>query len=197
MKKWLFISALILVWKFCSPAGEVSLGPGVLAAAPPVQSAIATPVSYQLKGYAVTELAAFQLQAKVLSKTNYYFDRESDISPTDLALGWGRMSDEALLAQFSISQSGRFYRWRVKEYPIPHDEIVSSSANMHLIPANDSVAKVITKIRKGDLISLSGSLVEAVSVNDDWRWRSSLTRGDAGAGACELIWVETIQILSP
>ena len=27
---------------------------------------------------------------------------------------------------------------------------------------------------------------------DGWRWRSSLTREDTGAGACELVWVERI-----
>ena len=38
-------------------------------------------------------------------------DRESDLAPVDLALGWGRMSDEAILKDIQISQSGRFYFW--------------------------------------------------------------------------------------
>jgi hypothetical protein len=29
---------------------------------------------------------------------------------------------------------------------------------------------------------------------DGWRWRSSLTREDTGAGACELVWVERIAV---
>jgi hypothetical protein len=29
---------------------------------------------------------------------------------------------------------------------------------------------------------------------DGWRWRSSLTREDVGNGACELVWVERIEV---
>ena len=41
------------------------------------------------------------------------------------------------------------------------------------------------------LLTFSGYLIEA-RAPDGWRWRSSLTREDTGAGACELVWVEQI-----
>ena len=42
----------------------------------------------------------------------YHFDMISDLVPEDLALGWGPMSDNHVLAAFDISQSARFYTWR-------------------------------------------------------------------------------------
>jgi NMD protein affecting ribosome stability and mRNA decay len=68
---------------------------------------------------------------------------------------------------------------------------------MHLIPATDIVEGVIKEIRNGDIIELSGSLVNVQSDSDGWHWKSSQTRNDTGKGACELIWVDQLQIVTP
>ena len=46
------------------------------------------------------------------------------------------MSDEAVIDQIEISQSGRWYRWHSDALLIPKLEIQTHSANMHLIPAD-------------------------------------------------------------
>jgi hypothetical protein len=188
---------IVVVWKFYSNSDEVSLGPGVKVYELPYQGIINLPFKRAMGDYTITGLAQFKIKAKVLSKENYSFDRASDFSPTDLALGWGNMSDEDILDKIDISQSGRFYRWRVDSFPIPRKEIETYSANMHLIPANKSVAYDLKRVRKGEIIELSGSLVEVTSDIDSSRWKSSLTRNDTGAGACELILVESIYVVSP
>lgn len=146
-----------------------------------------------LEGYTISSLATFELKAKVLSRKNYSFGRESDLSPTDLALGWGRMSDESVLESISISQSGRWYRWRSNTLPIPKQEIQISSANMHMIPKNELVREQLSQIKKGDVVTLSGNLVR-VDAPDGWSWTSSLTRSDTGDGACEVVLVDNIVI---
>ena len=50
-------------------------------------------------------------------------------------------------------------------------------------------------MRAGDVVTLDGLLVEADKPGG-WRWRSSMTRADTGAGACELVYVEDIRIES-
>ncbi|WP_286239452.1 hypothetical protein [Neptuniibacter halophilus] len=187
---------LIAVWKFSQP-GEVSTGPGVMAEDIPLQVDLPPGVIAEVDDYQINQLAEFRIKAKVLGREDYTLDREADLSPTDLALGWGRMSDETVLAEVDISQSGRFYFWRVESFPIPRQEIVSSSANMHLIPASGTVKSEIDSVRRGDIVEIKGYLVEARSQADGWRWRSSLTRNDSGAGACELIWVEQLNIVTP
>jgi len=166
--------------------------PGVFVPDAPLQSDPVSRATTRLGDFELTPLADFSLDARVLSRADYRLGTESELSPTDLALGWGRMSDSAVIAQLDISQSARFYSYRwSEEPPIPAREIMVSSANMHLIPADPGVAAAIARVRVGELISLRGHLVE-VRREDGWRWRSSLRRDDSGAGACELVLVDSI-----
>jgi hypothetical protein len=171
--------------------------PGVLAPDVPEQRDIGgKTLQFERGGAQLTALASFALRARVLSREDYRFDAGAVISPVDLALGWGRMSDSAVLDKVSISQYGRFYHWYVDEFPIPNMEIIESSANMHLVPADGAVERAIDKSRAGDVIELQGYLV-AARMPDGGEWRSSLTRSDAGYGACELVWVESFTISPP
>ena len=168
--------------------------PGVLVAAVPQQQALVAGVSPMQKGnYSIKPLAKFSLSARVLSRADYSWDTESELAPIDLALGWQRMSDSAVLAKIDISQSGRFYFWHVLDFPIPEQEIIESSANMHLIPADQTVLLDIERTRAGDVVTFDGYLVEADGPNG-YKWVSSLTRSDSGAGACEVVWVENFGI---
>jgi hypothetical protein len=46
-------------------------------------------------------------------------------------------------------------------------------------------------VREGERVRIDGWLVEA-HAPDGWRWRSSLSRDDTGAGACEVVYACTI-----
>jgi hypothetical protein len=197
MKRFFLLLLIVgMGWKYYNHSDQVSLGPGVMVNEVPQQENIDSSISYKNDDYTITGVATFRIKAKVLSKENYHIGREADLSPIDLALGWGNMSDESILEQIEISQSRRFYRWHVESFPIPRREIETHSANMHLIPASDSVKSVIESVRKGDIIEISGSLVNVRSNSDDWYWKSSQTRNDTGKGACELIWVESAYIVT-
>ena len=174
------------------PAGPVATPPGVLAEDDPAQTAC-DPQSWQVGGYKVTALAAFSMKARVLSTERYHFDRESDLVPEDVAFGWGQMSDKRVLDQLDIDQSGRFYHWSCKEFPISRRNIETHSANMHLIPADSTVRRAILSLRPGQVVSLQGFLVRA-DAPDGWRWISSLTREDTGDGACELVYVQGLAV---
>jgi len=194
MKRWfLVVVVAVAAWHWWSQR-DVPRAPGVVAAAAPLQSALTSPVPTLSKpGYQIKPLAVFALEARVLGIERYRFDRGADLSPVDLALGWGRMSDNAILERINITQSGRFYYWTAPEYPIPRREIETSSANVHIVPANETVLQHLSAIRRGHVVRLTGYLIE-VQGSDGWRWKSSLTRADTGRGACELIWVERVDV---
>ena len=172
--------------------GPVScpMPPSVSAFGDPLQSRLPSGVGpFRLRAATLQPLAGFSVDARVLSRQDYSSGRESDLSPTDLALGWGRMRDEAVLDRLDISQSGRWYTYRWSDdAPIPPDEIVRSSANMHMIPANATAASALADVREGDRVRVDGWLVEA-DAPDGWTWRSSMSREDSGDGACEVIYV--------
>jgi hypothetical protein len=199
MRKLLIAAALLLVLlgvlthrQHRSPQPE----PGVLAAEPPAQVDLDHGAQLQRGDVTLTTRAHFDITARVLSRKDYSGGADARLIPTDLALGWGRMSDSDVLAKIDISQSGRFYYWHVKEFPIPRREIETSSANMHMIPANEDVKRQLEQVRQGELVRITGFLVEARRA-DGWRWKTSLTRDDTGAGACELIYVERIDTAAP
>ena len=151
---------------------------------------------HQFNGYSMTNLQPYTGEFRVLSKENYNFGRESEISPVDFALGWDKMADPQVYQQLSIRQSNRWYHWRYENSPpIPVREIEMQSANTHLIPASKQIAEQLKAIDQDDLIYLKGQLVEVKS-SDGWTWRSSLSREDTGGGACELMLVEDVRVIS-
>lgn len=72
-------------------------------------------------------------------------------------------------------------------------EISRHSSNMHMVPLDDDVRATLLDARRGHLVRITGWLIEA-RANDGWRWRSSLSRGDTGQGACELVLVERVEL---
>jgi hypothetical protein len=182
----------VLAYRFW-PEEEITHAPGVLVAEAPEQSPIEDGKSWKYNDYRIAPLAAFNLRARVLHKKNYSSGREAELSPVDLALGWGPMSDQKVLDDILITQRNRWYYWRAKRLPISKEAIISSSANMHMIPANDEVEKILETIQSGHIIRLSGYLV-AIKADHGWKWRSSLTRKDTGDGSCEVVWVESAQV---
>ena len=173
-----------------SLADGCPLPPGVSPGAAPLQSDVPASLGvFTLPAATLQPLAGFSLEARVLSREDYHLGREAELSPTDLALGWQRMGEDEVLSQLKISQSSRWYHYRwADQPPLPPQEIARSSANMHMIPAGESVARALAAVRKDDRVRIDGWLVQA-KATDGWQWRSSTSREDTGAGACEVVYV--------
>ncbi|MDH5833146.1 hypothetical protein [Luteimonas kalidii] len=150
---------------------------------------------FRLEAGTLTPLAGFRIDARVLSREDYSVGREAAFSPTDLALGWDRMREDAVLDRLQIRQSARWYHYRWSgEPPLPLEDLIRSSANMHIIPADAAAAQSLRRVRRDDRVRIRGWLVQAETGNG-WRWRSSLSRDDRGNGACELVYACSIEVL--
>jgi hypothetical protein len=183
--------AALLFWSAWS-SRPIPHSPGETAPEPPTQSSARDAPTLTHDGYRIEALARFEVRARVLSTETYRFGREADLSPEDLALGWGRMSDTTFIDQLNIRQGVRYYSYSwPHDPPLPPSEIISSSANMHIIPGNDDAAQSLRKVRVGNIVDIRGYLVRA-DAPDGWHWVSSLSRTDSGGGACELVWAESI-----
>jgi len=169
--------------------------PGVPHGQAPLQTPVpATLTSFPLADAMLVPLAGISLEARVLSRRNYHFGRESRLAPTDLALGWQDMARDEVLRRLSITQSGRWYQYRWSDDPpLPPAVIARQSANMHLIPASSQVARSLSEVRTHQRVRIDGWLVEAKMGKATWR--SSTTREDTGDGACELIYVCALTII--
>ena len=181
-------------WYFHRP---ITYPPGVLIASEPEQiDVVGSAKSIDYRAFHLQPLAHFTIDARVLHRKIYRYDRPAELVPVDLALGWGPMSDQHVLDQLKISQSMRFYWYEYqRQPPIPKDQIISHSTNIHVIPSTTEIASRCKSLRTGLLVHLSGELVEATGPGIG-TWRSSLSRTDTGNGACELMWVEKMSVLN-
>lgn len=216
--KW-FLAALMLaaaMYGWFQSYGAPDLPDGVLVADPPAQTATqATP--FQYKGLTITPLADFAITARVVSTRSYLFDAQAvlqsvvqngrdllavvqdgeALSPLDLGLSWGQMSDNRFVQQVDFAQAGRFLSWRPKPpavaLPFENHEFNRMVANMHMIPANHWVREVLMASKRDHIVSFKGYLVR-ISNPQGFYWSSSLSRDDTGDGACEVVWVTQFRI---
>jgi hypothetical protein len=168
---------------------------GAIAPREPLQTDIETATTVRHGRWTLTPRAQYDITARILGREDYRFDALADLVPEDLALGWGPMSDNRVLAAFEFSQSARFYSWRPRSgLPIARKDVIEHSANTHVIPADAHTRAQLARLRVGEVVRLTGILVDAVR-DDGASVRTSMTRTDSGAGACEVMLVERVDIL--
>lgn len=145
--------------------------------------------------FRLASLAHYEIAARVLSRERYYLGWRADLSPIDLALGWGALADTAVDRFIDWHQGGRwyFFEWSA-DSPYRNDDIIPQSANVHVIPANDNVRRILLSIDRDQVLALSGQLVRVddPAAAASGGWSSSLSRTDTGDGSCELMYVERV-----
>jgi hypothetical protein len=185
---------LFAAWRLYSNR-DIEPAPGVLAAADPVQSEIDSGTAIERGAFRLRPRAGFSATVRILHREDYRLGALADLVPTDFAVGWGRMSDSAVLGRIDISQSNRFYYWHTDDFPIERAEIETHSANWHVIPENSAVRAVLDRLRAGSVVELTGRLVDIEG--QDGGMATSLTRADTGAGACEILLASSARLVEP
>lgn len=175
----------------------ISQPDGVMVSSEPVQAMLPSQEQHPIPfGNAVLKpMAEYSLTGRVLSTERYWLDTKAKVSPVDLALGWGVMSDSEVLSQLDITQSDRLYSYSWRGTPsVDAKTIVHNSANVHIIPADPSIKKIASGLRVGQVVSLKGSLVN-VDFPSGGEWKSSLSRDDTGNEGSEVMFVTEINVL--
>lgn len=168
--------------------------PGIVVPEDPVQ----VPASGELweyGGWTFDAKAAFTIRARVLVAARFSLGGGSDISPFDFTLGWGPMSDTAVLRKLVFTHGFRLVYWVPVDgqaLPVDRDVIGRHVSNMHAIPASPEIYQQLKDIRVDDVVTFEGYLVYATSGSRFWN--SSLTRDDIGDGACEVMWIQRVSV---
>jgi hypothetical protein len=180
-------------WHWWTTERAVDRPPGIVAPDEPRQVNLDDSPSFELKGYTFIKRAKYDITARLLRKEIYRLDGGAGLAPVDLGVGWGPLSDSAMLDQLEFSQMGRFFYWapRKADFPLPIPVLISHLAQMHMIPATKDIETRLKKLRPGQIVTASGYLVD-VRGPGRFTWNTSLSRTDTGNGACELFWVEAL-----
>jgi hypothetical protein len=141
--------------------------------------------------------AGYRISARILQITKYD-DWQAEFSPVDMALGWGLMSDPEVDRWVDVQQADRWYFYRkAKDAPFSLEEVRNSSANVHIIPADDSVAAVVEGLTPNDMVLMEGKLVdvEIDRFGELFEFNTSLTRLDSDEDSCEIFYVERVVVV--
>lgn len=194
---WVILAVVVV-------AGVQLLGrpQGVPASAPvrwgedPAQAATERPPFSHRAGrreFRLHPRAEMEVSAVVAATSRYRFDELAPLSPVDAVLTWGELAGEPYAGRVRYDQMGRFYLWSTRARNLDLRYIETHSANFHLLPASENVRRALVRLDGGDPARLRGLLVD-VHDGDGRTWKTSLTRTDTGAGACEVLWVEEVQV---
>lgn len=197
--KALVLSALLVVMLSACNSSKIQEQPrdefSTLMHSTPYQRILAQtlpPITLS-NGYVLEPKAEYKLAARVLSVNNFWMGELAKIAPTDLALGWGKMSDLGYLryTNVEISQGNRTYSWYLPSLDKANRvDIELNSANVHILPADNTVRNSLKALSKYDLVYIEGYLVDIRM--PDSRINTSLSRADVGAGSCEVLYAQKI-----
>lgn len=156
--------------------------------------------------YELTPLYDYELNGLIVHKMDYtwfsIYKRDS-VFPMDLCVIWGNNVKSKVYQNKSLkfSQDFRFclYHWHGKI-----DFNSNQLSNNHLVISDKDLEKKISSLSTGDQVKIKGQLVNVNAINvgkpgkydpEKFSWNSSIKRTDSGGGACEVIYVQNIEIL--
>lgn len=166
-----------------------------VAQSDPVQEPTQQPTfSAEVDGhsYTITPLRTYRIAGMVVScgfskaLSEYYKD---GLNIMDAGLVWGSNLDPEIYRNIKFHTNGvrLFYHTKDREAYERFDE--SRVSNNHLLCIDPDLKKRIKALKRGDVVSIKGLLVSYLGR------KSSLTRTDQGDGACEVVWVDEMELL--
>jgi hypothetical protein len=146
---------------------------------------------YHIAGSRLESIEPYSVKAFVLAVHGY----DEELSPVDFGLGWDEMGSAEALRHCSFEQSGRFLSFdpKLTIRRFAGDNWHEKIANVHIIPRNELLRQMLLDVKVGDRVALKGHLVEVIG--GGIYWKSSQSRKDTGAGACEVFLVTEMQRL--
>jgi hypothetical protein len=123
-----------------------------------------------------------------------YTDWQATFVPVDVALGWGRLGNPAADKWIEWWQEERWYYYQPRNSRFSKIYIREHSANVHPIPASETIAAALRQLKTNDMVIMDGLLVdvEAGYAGRTYQFHTSLTRLDEGDASCEIFYVERI-----
>jgi hypothetical protein len=206
--KWLLTTNLLLlavaVWKSDALPPPPDLSTALLEE--PIQEPVRKPAFATTSHgvtYTVHPLYTYELVGLVVSKHDAktwwdHLHREwnDNLNIVDLCVVWGNNARNGSYSDIQFS-SGQFtcnFSTRSDAAYAAFDQTAIS--NNHLLTDQPDIAKKLLTVRVGDQIRFRGHLAEYAHQHGlDFRRGTSTVRTDTGNGACETVYVDSIEII--
>jgi hypothetical protein len=176
----------------------------------PVQKEIPSTedIEFEKDGYLwqLTPLYDYEISGLVVGRMNYQIfsiNKYTSLFPIDLGLIWGSNVANKVYQDKRIKFK-QDSRWCWVSWSGGAIFNLNEFSNNHLFIKEKDLSNKAKKINRGDQITIKGKLVNIIATpledtgmsgQNTITWKSSITREDNGAGACEIIYVEDIKVL--
>ncbi len=152
---------------------------------------------------AVTLVNSYDIEGLVVHTRDYMSSDIGDqLSPCDIGLAWGNVAANNERYDLHWDHGNRFLELScdagVESALGGRAYVDSHISNNHVIPADMNICWQLRSIHPGSHVRLKGYLVyvEGISTKGDvFYWYSSLKRDDTGKGACEVMYVTSVEWL--
>lgn len=156
--------------------------------------------------YELTPVFAYDISALIVSRINYaaFTIYKSDKTfPVDLCLTWGDNAVRQVFKSPGVSFS-QDCRWCWVQWDRDVGFNLSELSNNHLLISDPKLEKKVQNFHVGDQVRIKGKLVDVKAElvgkrgsydSPEILWKTSTSRADGGAGACEVIYVEEAELL--
>ena len=193
MLKHIFLIIVLIFCYFLWEQRPVRYGSGIVADAKPDIVRINFPNPIETENFIITPKFEINGTVRVIAKNRYWFEDMSHISPVDLLLSWDRMSDEELLKRMLIKIDNRSYHVQMTKPPYQRGNIHEHLMMTHTIPATEQIQEKITSLRRGQLVSFSGYVVDIENrVGNTW---ISPVRDKLPANrSSQWLWIENLTL---
>ncbi len=168
-----------------------------------------TPIEFSKDSFnfVLTPLYEYEMAALVVNRLDYTWfslTRAESAMPMDLCVTWGENIKNGLYRDSSV-HFRQDHRFCFGSWGRESDFSWAEVSNNHLVIENEAIRKKALSIVEGDQIRIKGKLVNVAVENTDGKlgkyeaqignWNSSIKLGDNGAGACEVVFVEDLEII--
>lgn len=168
-------------------------GAGVIADSKPEIEKILYPNAIETENFIINPKFEISGTVRVIAKNRYWFEHMSSISPFDLLLSWDRMSDEDLLTRMLVNIEDRSYEVQMTKPPYQQGNIHQHLLMTHVIPATEQIHDKISSLRRGQLISVSGYIVDIENRYGN-RWISPVRDDLPASRSSHWFWIEKITL---
>jgi len=152
--------------------------------------------------YVVEPLANYELWGLVVTHNDtrgigdIYHDGKS-VDIRDLCVVWGDNADIEFLRNFSFWSNSWTCHIKTSSRRAFSEFNQLQLSNNHLLSPHSSVRRKILASSVGDQVHIKGQLVNYHRKGSaDMRRKTSLTRSDTGNGACEVVFVDSFELLA-
>ncbi|MEE9311105.1 MAG: hypothetical protein V3V10_01710 [Planctomycetota bacterium] len=164
----------------------------------PIQGAYSGPqftLQHNGHSYVVEPVATYDISALVVGENDLSEDTITKYGLSqDFGLIWGENTSDDRFHEYKFSNSSYVLFAEVPNgTPFNANEI----GNVHLLPATPAMAEILDDIEPGAQIRMQGKLINYSRTDlGPGKRKSSLIREDSGMGACEVMLVENVEVMS-